>query len=497
MICVGVLPIMWGGLLVGRDRAGACTYRPGKVVVGASPPRKGGGAVAERARSLKQEQAYLVAELRQQGKSWVDVAAAVAARYKVNMRVAFRLAHTWSQRQAADAWNALWPDEPKTFKSFSYWELWPGDTGHAPSLDTLSRLAELYECSVADLLADYADYRHLDTAHPVVNRTKTATSGGLASRPAATSLSLPSLDSASATAAVPDRLVADFEALTDTYRRMDYRDGASSVQSDVVSHLRRMLEVAVRPKSAATEHRLLLAIGDTAQLAAWLAIDGQDYPLARSYCQLALSTAERTDGRTLRTYVLGVISYIHLHAGEGDKALRVLSSARDTNAGGVPPALRSWIAEAAGEAHAFTGDWAAGLRALHAAESGFDAVREDNTPPWLSFFNEDCHMARLKGRCLMRLNHPRQATQALFEALNLLPAAFVRERSGTLIDLAFAYIQQHEIEEACRVATEAAKLARSTKSERNLRRLRELLVDLLPWMSLDCVQDLSRHLLLG
>ncbi len=54
---------------------------------------------------------------------------------------------------------------PKTFKSISSWENWPSKTGYAPSLDVLARLAELYECTVADLLADYADFRHRDKAH--------------------------------------------------------------------------------------------------------------------------------------------------------------------------------------------------------------------------------------------------------------------------------------------------------------------------------------------
>ncbi|MGH4014767.1 MAG: hypothetical protein ACRDSL_12745 [Pseudonocardiaceae bacterium] len=84
-------------------------------------------------------------------------------KYRVNARVAFRLAHGWSQRQAAEEWSRWWPDEPKTLKSFSYWETWPSSTGHEPSLDVLGRLAQLYECSVADLVCDLADYRHLDT----------------------------------------------------------------------------------------------------------------------------------------------------------------------------------------------------------------------------------------------------------------------------------------------------------------------------------------------
>jgi hypothetical protein len=117
-----------------------------------------------RPRSAKGEQRLLVDQLRREGATWPVVATAIRDRWGVNMRVAFRLAHGWSQGDAAVAWNARWPDEPKTHKSFSTWELWPGPNGHAPSLPVLDRLAELYECGVADLLADAGGYGHLDVA---------------------------------------------------------------------------------------------------------------------------------------------------------------------------------------------------------------------------------------------------------------------------------------------------------------------------------------------
>jgi hypothetical protein len=107
---------------------------------------------------MRQAQSLLAGQLRARGQTWAEIAAEFRALYRVNPRVALRQTHGWSQPQAAARWTARWPDDPKTFKNFSYWELWPGGTGHAPSLGTLDRLAQLYECSVTDLLADCGDY---------------------------------------------------------------------------------------------------------------------------------------------------------------------------------------------------------------------------------------------------------------------------------------------------------------------------------------------------
>ena len=118
--------------------------------------------MTSKVRSTKEAQTRLSQQLRAEGKTWVEVANIFRTEYRVNARVAFRAAHGWSQKDAADRWNERWPTDPKTFKNFSYWEQWPNRTGYTPSLDVLSRLADLYECAVADLLVDCPSFRHCD-----------------------------------------------------------------------------------------------------------------------------------------------------------------------------------------------------------------------------------------------------------------------------------------------------------------------------------------------
>jgi hypothetical protein len=107
----------------------------------------------------RQEHRELARSLRAGGQAWPDIAAELRERFGLPARVAMRVAHDWSQADAAAAWNARWPDDPKSFKNISYWETWPSPTGHAPSLSVLDRLAQVYECDVADLVAGWGEHR--------------------------------------------------------------------------------------------------------------------------------------------------------------------------------------------------------------------------------------------------------------------------------------------------------------------------------------------------
>jgi tetratricopeptide (TPR) repeat protein len=122
--------------------------------------------VSVAAGSQKQEREDLCRAMRARGAVPAEIAAVLRQRFRVNARVALRQAHSWSQQRAAEEWNRRWPDSPKSHKSISYWELWPASSGHAPSLEVMQRLAAVYACSVADLLADLSDGRDDPAAEP-------------------------------------------------------------------------------------------------------------------------------------------------------------------------------------------------------------------------------------------------------------------------------------------------------------------------------------------
>lgn len=156
------------------------------------------------------------------------------------------------------------------------------------------------------------------------------------------------------------------------------------------------------------------------------------------------------------------------------------------------------LSEAIGEAYALSGDRQAGARALAEAERLFDGVDPAEVPAWLGFYNGAEHIMRLKGRCLVALGDGAPAASVLEETLTTLPAQYVRERSGTLIDLATARLMPSrtgqssavEPEAAATTALEAWELAVQTGSGRNQRRVRELLPRFAPYRQLGAVRTL-------
>lgn len=104
----------------------------------------------------------------------------------------------------------------------------------------------------------------------------------------------------------------------------------------------------------------------------------------------------------------------------------------------------------------------------------------------------------LPGEFYMRLGDGRSAITALEIACELLPEHYVREQSGTRIDLAASHLLETnpatnpaEPVVAAGIAQEAWRLAIMTESSRNQHRIRELLPAFAPYAHLETVQALT------
>ncbi len=525
-------------------------------------------------RSQKQQREQLVRALRAAGKSWVDVAEALRQRYRVNARVAFRYAHEWSQHQAASEWNQRWPDELKTFKSFSYWEQWPSNTGHAPTFDNLAKLAELYECAVSDLLIDLPNFRHRDSAANPQNTALTLYKPDV-------ELVVPSDVAVWATATglgLPDTLVAMLmhylgslvtpdhkmritprerdqayhqlvQFLRSWAHTMDRRDvlrllawaaaaasvfpttigdeyervasvigGSSRVDAQTIEHIEAVLWHCRRQKRtlgpqavlstvlaqrdltralvsdcpAHLRPRMLSTLSEASRQAGWLSFDLKQFDHAEYYYEDARTLAHEAENNGLGAFVLCMMSQLSTWHGKPrigiDHAVAAGQWADRTG----DMRLCANTADVAARAYAANGQRDACVKALDTAHAALTAA-DDQTPSY-SDLDEAIHIS-VRGECHLKLGESDRTVSYAQQSLKLLGRSHARRSVAmTIVDLAQAYVQCNEIDEAARLLGDAGEIAKNDGSLRLIERLEQARAGMLPWQYTAPVRTLNERL---
>ncbi|OIV38265.1 hypothetical protein BIV57_06200 [Mangrovactinospora gilvigrisea] len=562
--------------------------------------------MAGRPRSLKQAQLLLTAEMRARGRTWVEIAEEFRRRFRVNARVAFRQAHGWSQRQAAEQWTSNWPDDPKTFKNFSYWEMWPSPTGHAPSLDVLDRLAQLYECAVADLLADASDYGGRDRsesrgagsaaagpAQVPQQPAPGAPRGGGAERPEPSPVAallrsdgpelvgwarrlrgvdfreltravvaeaqrvdptadrralLFRLSNAFAVAAaaptfegpdpderrrpsrpavlpVPSRLrparldpatLAHTEQVLRNFRRQSDLLGPRSALQAALGQ-RTVLASMVREAPPHLRPRALSVYADVTQLIGWLMYDLGDQPAAVHYYDDAREAAHDAGNDELVSYVLCTGAQLSLSRGRPRLGADQAEAAQHWAARTSSPHARAYAADVAARMHAAIGDEAKARAALdaeraHLADArrltaaaapgappgtgtGAGAVPSQPVAGWWYFYDESFYWGT-EAEVALQLDQPVDAWDAASSALRLIDRSNLHDHAMTLGFHAESLLGQGEVEQACGVLGEIARLAGINNSARIVGSLGRLLRRLEPWRRLPAVRELEERVAL-
>jgi tetratricopeptide (TPR) repeat protein len=267
-------------------------------------------------------------------------------------------------------------------------------------------------------------------------------------------------------------LVDLLRSQTQTLRLLDRRLGGTAVHGQAVAHVETVRNLVRDALPGTAREHAADELGQAAALAGWQALDMWRLPEAWRLHEVATAAARESGQAAGLSYARAQQAFILLDAGRTADALDLITSAQATARGPIPSELIAWLHAARGEALAALGERDAALRALDAATAALPAQPE-HALPYLML--DAGHLARWRGHCLARLGEV-SAIDDLCVALAAMPEGqYARAEVGLRVDLALAFRARGEAAESRAQAAQAGRLAGRTGSERQRRRIRELL----------------------
>lgn len=219
--------------------------------------------------------------------------------------------------------------------------------------------------------------------------------------------------------------------------------------------------------------RLLTAVGELAQLGAWVAADAGLLENAAKYVRGGVLAARAALNAPLAGNIISTFSYQVANNANPREAAILARTAYQGAQHDASPIARALLLERVAWASAKSGDLRACERTLGQVEDAYSEGPRDNDPDWLYWLNRE-EIDVMAGRCYTELGQPGRAEQLLREAIGRYDQTLIRENSLYLSWLAEDYVQLGEVEHAADMATRMAILAGRTNSARADTRLRFL-----------------------
>lgn len=251
------------------------------------------------------------------------------------------------------------------------------------------------------------------------------------------------------------------ESLTEYYARLRPMLPPRELRPMVDAHLAVLRARFDARGPSPLRRRLYATAADAAILAGWASLTLEWRTDAHAYLRWAEDVA-RAAGDTaalaltlhLRSDLASPIPSGGL-AGHAGTARRHLDEALDVSGPSLAAALRTSLLLHSAEEHAFAGAEMEALRALDEAGRTYHAIDRSYARPHASL--DEASLAGYRGSCLQMLGRPREAIEAMIPALD--PDRLPRARSVVLTEMAGAYGQQGELDQACDMLGEALGIA--------------------------------------
>jgi transcriptional regulator with XRE-family HTH domain len=255
---------------------------------------------------------------------------------------------------------------------------------------------------------------------------------------------------------------------------------------DLLGPAARELDAAVRLHGEASYseqvgRRLLLAIGELAQIVGWIASDAGQYDRAADIYRLGVSAAREAADGTLTGQLMGTMGYQFSNTGRVRDGVTLAEGALAAAGEDAPPRARALFWDRVAWARAKAGEAGAAVRALGEAAAALDRHGAPGgcpaSPAWL-YWVDAGELRVMEARCFTELHRPLKAVPLLTEVLAGYDATRARELALYLSWLAVAYADANEPEAAAGTARRVLELAAEIASERTAERARVVLAGL-------------------
>ena len=267
-------------------------------------------------------------------------------------------------------------------------------------------------------------------------------------------------------------LVELLHGQTQSLRLLDRRLGAANLLSQTRAHVEQLEQLVRYAFPCAHREAAADELGQAAALAGWQALDMGRLDEAWRLHETAKAAARESGRPAGLSYASAQQAYVLLDADRPADALGLVRHAR-RGAGRTSPVLRAWLCAAEGEALAVLGERDVALRALDAAAAVLPDECDDPELPYLML--DAGHLARWRGNCLARLGET-SAIDSLTSALDAMgEGQYGRAEVSLRVDLALAFRARGDVTESQLHARRAADLAGLTGSQRQRRRIAQLL----------------------
>lgn len=273
---------------------------------------------------------------------------------------------------------------------------------------------------------------------------------------------------------VGEGLAEQVEARVIELRLLDDHVGGEDLAPAVERELRQTTRV-VRD-AAYTEpvgRRLLVAVGELAQLAGWTASDAGRHDAAHRLYLDGVDAAQAAGDTALGANLLSSLSYQLANTGRTEDALLLARSAAK-GAPDAPPRVRALLGERVAWSAARVGDTEAAARALDGVDDAFEQWSPgDGEPHWTYWLSRD-EITTMAARVSIELGRPDEAAGLLVPVLESYPEDSARESALYWSELAAAYARAGEFDAARDALSRARDFAGRVRSPRADGRVRQV-----------------------